>query len=63
MNKILEQVKNNIYTYNFYMFVISFFIAFAFNVTGVSSVSLPTAIMASVDGLSLVFGQIFLIKA
>ena len=54
---------HNIYTYNFYMFLIAFVISLIISLTKLTAVSFQTVIMALFYGFSLVFGQIFLIKA
>lgn len=55
--------KHNIYTYNFYMFVIAFLIMLFINRSNIVLISMPTVLMAVIYGLALVFAQIFLIKA
>ncbi len=54
---------HNIYTYNFYMFLIAFLIVLLAGISNLGSASIQTIIMAIVYGLFLVFGQVFLIKA
>ena len=54
---------HNIYTYNFYMFFIAFVIALPIAITQLKATSLQTLLMAVIYGLSLIFGQVFLIKA
>lgn len=55
--------SHNIYAFNFYSFVIAFLIALPFAVSGVASAHFATYLMAVFFGLTMVFGQIFLIKA
>ncbi len=55
--------KHNIYTYNFYMFLVSFAVALVLGIPSLTAVRLATVIMAALYGLFLVFGQVFLIKA
>lgn len=54
---------HNIYTYNFYMFLVAFIVVLLAGISNLGSVSIQTIIMAVVYGLFLVFGQVFLIKA
>ena len=54
---------HDIYTYNFYMFFIAFLIALPVGIMQLNMTSLQTIAMAIVYGLSLIFGQVFLIKA
>lgn len=54
---------HNIYTYNFYMFLIAFLIALPLGISQFDMTSFATIAMAFFYGLSLVAGQVFLIKA
>lgn len=54
---------HNIYTYNFYMFLIAFLITLVVSISQLGNVSIPTIGMAVLYGVFLVFGQVFLIKA
>ncbi len=54
---------HNIYTYNFFMFVISFLITLIVSIPSLGLMSWQTVVMAVLYGAFLVFGQIFLIKA
>lgn len=55
--------KHNIYTYNFFMFVIAFIATVLARIWSLSSVSAFSVMMAAFYGVFLVFGQTFLIKA
>lgn len=55
--------NHNIYTYNFFMFLISFVIALIPCISQWGIVSVPTICMAVFYGLTLIFAQVFLIKA
>ena len=54
---------HNIYTYNFYMFLIAFVIMATVGIPTWNGISMPTVGMAVLYGAALVFGQVFLIKA
>ena len=54
--------SHNIYTYNFYMCVISFFLSLFIGIPGWNGVSFPTVIMAVLYGVLLIFAQFLLIK-
>ncbi len=54
---------HNIYTYNFYMFLISFVIVAVYGLITFAGLSLATALMGLLYGIFLIFAQIFLIKA
>ena len=54
---------HNIYTYNFYMFVISFVIAVCYGIPTWTGVSLTAAGIGILYGVTLIFAQVFLIKA
>ncbi|MBO5306161.1 MAG: EamA family transporter [Clostridia bacterium] len=53
----------NVYTYNFYMFLISFVIVAVYGLVTFSGLSLATVLMGLLYGIFLIFAQIFLIKA
>lgn len=54
---------HNIYTYNFYMFLIAFVIMVLTGIPTWNGISWPTVGMATLYGLALVFAQVLLIKA
>ncbi len=55
--------KHNIYTYNFYMFLIAFLVMLFFGLFSWTGISLQTVIMGTVNGAFLIIAQIILIKA
>ncbi len=55
--------EHNIYTYNFYMLMVSFLFTTAIGIPTWNGISLYTVVMATVYGILLVFSQVFLIKA
>jgi len=63
MSNVHLNKTHNIYTYNFYMFLISFIVALPFAIPSLASTSVVTVGMAVFYGFALIFGQVFLIKA
>ncbi len=61
-NKHLTE-QHNIYTYNFYMLVVTFLITAAIGIPTWNGLSLPALILAVFYGVFLVLSQVFLIRA
>ncbi len=55
--------KHNIYTYNFFMFVIAFIATVSAGIWSFNGISAFSVMLAAFYGVFLVFGQMFLIKA
>ena len=61
-NRYLTE-EHNIYTYNFYMLVITFLFTAAVGIPTWNGISLPAILLACGYGVLLVLSQVFLIKA
>ncbi len=61
-NKYLTE-EHNIYTYNFYMLVVTFLLTSVIGIPSWSGLGMPAIILACFYGVLLVLSQVFLIKA
>lgn len=61
-NKYLTE-EHNIYTYNFYMLVVTFLFTTVIGISNWSGLGIPAIILACFYGVLLVLSQLFLIKA
>lgn len=61
-NQYIDET-HNIYTYNFYMFLIAFFVSLLIGFRSLSQISLYTLFMAVIYAVFLILAQVLLIKA
>lgn len=55
--------KHNIYTYNFYMLLVTFLLTLIFGIPTFNGLSTPAILLAVLYGIFLVLSQVFLIRA